>query len=85
MSETFSIRHRSGDDYDDRSVMEWEVTSQDGFFWTDLTDMFIRCLMQQSFVISKQHFIEHIEQMECVFNYPDPANTEVEEEVDNES
>ena len=35
MSETFSMRHRSGDDDgDNNSVMEWEITSSDGFFWT---------------------------------------------------
>lgn len=87
MTERFIIKHCNGDDYDNMSVMEWEVTSADGFLWNDLTDMFVRALIQQSFVISKQQFIEHIEQMECVFNYPDDANTDMDKdmEVVNES
>jgi hypothetical protein len=77
--DTLSIWFTSENDDGSHSVLGTDVTDT-YFVWTDVTDVFLRTLMAQGYVISKQMFIKHIEGQDSIFNWPDEEDEEEEEE-----
>jgi hypothetical protein len=77
--DTLSIWFTSENDDGTHSVQGTDVTDT-YFVWTDVTDVFLRTLMAQGYVISKQMFIKHIEGQDAIFNWPDEEDEEEEEE-----
>ena len=75
--DTVSIWFTSENEDGSTSVQGTDVTEQ-WFTWGQVTDVFLRTLLAQGFVISKQMFIQHIEEQDAIFNWPDAAVDEEE-------
>lgn len=77
--EKLSIWFTSENDDGSSSMQGTDVTDT-WFTWSNVTDVFLRTLMAQGYVISKKMFINHIEELDAMFNWPDEEDEEEEEE-----
>lgn len=77
--DTLSIWFTSENDDGSHSVQGTDVTDT-WFTWNAVTDVFLRTLMAQGYVVSKKMFIKHIEEQDAIFNWPDEED---EEEVED--
>lgn len=78
--DTLSIWFTSENDDGSHSVQGTDVTDT-WFTWNAVTDVFLRTLMAQGYVVSKKMFIKHIEEQDAIFNWPDEEDEEEEEDA----
>jgi hypothetical protein len=82
MMETFSISFTSDNEDGTSNISSMEVSEQ-YFTWNLVTEIFLRSLIAQGYVISKKSFIDFIDGQYGMFTWPDSCDDDEEEENAN--